>query len=196
METIKERHRMTESVGMTTRRTVRTYRTYPGTITRTVRPVRLVMTGSIVRAVIGTMAIVRTMIVAGTVVAWVVVPRTMVRATISAGTVVIALIAGMLRPVAARTVMVTLIAGAVVSVTGAVLMAAVLMAIISGAPMRRTRRTLACSIAGMASIGLTAACLRINDGSGEHSHRHYEGCNRVQYLFHNLLLHYSFWSAG
>lgn len=179
METVEERHRMTESVGMTTRRTVGTYRTYPGTITRTVRPVRLVMTGSIVRAVIGTMAIVRTMIVAGTVITGVVVSRTMIRAAISAGTVVVTLVAGMLRPVAARTVMVTRIAGAVVSVTGAVLMAAVLMAIISGATMRRTRRTLACSIAGMASIGLPAACLRINDGSGEHSHRHYEGCNRV-----------------
>ena len=192
METVEERHGMTVPMVMTVWRTMRTHRTYTGTITRTGWPVRMVMSGTIV----GTMAIVRTMIVAGSVITGVIVSRTMIRAAISAGTVVVTLIAGMLRPVATRTVMVTRIAGAVVSVAGAVLMAAVLMAIISGATMRRTRRTLACRVAGMASIGLPAACLRINDGSGEHSHRHYEGCNRVQYLFHNLLLHYSFWSAG
>lgn len=174
MEPIEERHRMTEPVGMTARRTVRTHRTYTGTITRTGWPVRLVMSGTIIGTIVGTVSVIRTMIVAGTVVAWVVVSRTMIRAAISAGTVVIALVAGMLRTVVAGTVMVTLIAGAVVSVAGAVLMAAVLMAIISGATMRRTRRTLTCSITGMASIGLPAACLRINDGSGEHSHRHYK----------------------
>lgn len=143
METVEERYGMTEPVGMTVWRTMRTHRTYTGTITRTGWPVRMVMSG----AIIGAVSVIRTMIVAGTVITGVIVSRTMIRAAISAGTVVIALIAGMLRPVAARTVMVTLIAGAVVSVTGAVLMAAVLMAIISGATMRRTRRTLTCSVA-------------------------------------------------
>lgn len=194
METIKERHRMAESVGMTTGWTVRTDRTYPGTITRTGRPVRLVMSGTIIGTIVGTVSVIRTMIRAA--ISRVIVSRTMVRAAISAGTVVVTLIAGMLRPVAARTIVVALVARTVVSVAGAVLVAAVLMSIIRGATMRRTRRTLTYSIARMASIGLTAACLGINDGSGEHSHRHYEGCNRVQYLFHNLLLHYSFWSAG
>lgn len=160
METVEERYGMTVSVGMTARRTVRTYRTYPGTITRTGWPVRMVMAWAIIGA------IVRTMIVARAVVT-----GAMVRTRISTWPIVVALIA--------RTV---------VSVTGAVLMAAVLMAIISGATMRRTRRTLTCSITGMASIGLTASSLRIYNGSGEHSHRHDEGCNRVQYLFHNLLL--------
>lgn len=174
METVEERYGMTVPVGMTVWRTMRTHGTYPGTITRTGWPVRMVMSGTIIGTIVGTVSVIRTMIVAGTVVAWVVVSRTMIRAAISAGTVVIALVAGMLRTVVAGTVMVTLIAGAVVSVAGAVLMAAVLMAIISGATMRRTRRTLTCSITGMASIGLPAACLRINDGSGEHSHRHYK----------------------
>lgn len=143
METVEEWHGMTESVRMAAGRTMRMHRTYTGPITRTIRPVRMAMTW----AIIGAVSVIRTMIVAGTVITGVIVSRTMIRAAISAGTVVIALIAGMLRPVAARTVMVTLIAGAVVSVTGAVLMAAVLMAIISGATMRRTRRTLTCSVA-------------------------------------------------
>lgn len=140
MEPIEERHRMTESVGMTTRRTVRTYRTYPGTITRTGWPVRMVMAW----AIIGAVSVIRTMIVAGTVITGVIVSRTMIRAAISAGTVVVTLIAGMLRPVAARTVMVTLIAGTVVAVARTVMVAAILMAIISGATMRRT---LTCSVA-------------------------------------------------
>ena len=143
METVEERHGMTVPVGMTVWRTMRTHGTYPGTITRTGWPVRMVMSGTIV----GTVSVIRTMIVAGTVVAWVVVARTMVRPAISAGTVVIALVAGMLRPVAAGAVMVTLIAGAVVSVTGAVMVTAILMTIISGATMRRTRCMLACSVA-------------------------------------------------
>lgn len=170
METVEERYGMTVPVGMTVWRTMRTHGTYPGTITRTGWPVRMVMAW----AIIGAVSVIRTMIVAGTVVAWVVVSRTMIRAAISAGTVVIALIAGMLRPVAARTIVVAMIAGTVVAVAGTVRVAAILMAIISGTTMRRTRRTLTCSITGMASIGLPAACLRINDGSGEHSHRHYK----------------------
>lgn len=143
METVEERYGMTVPVGMTVWRTMRTHGTYPGTITRTGWPVRMVMAW----AIIGAVSVIRTMIVAGTVITGVIVSRTMIRAAISAGTVVVTLIAGMLRPVAARTVMVTLIAGTVVSVTGAVLMAAVLMAIISGATMRRTRCMLACSVA-------------------------------------------------
>lgn len=111
MKTIKERHRMTESVGMTTGWPRRPNGTHAGTICRTVRPVRLVMTGSIVRPVIGTMTVVRTVIVAGTVIAGVVVSRTMIRAAISAGTVVVTLVAG------------------------AVLVAAILMSIIRGATM-------------------------------------------------------------
>ena len=174
METVEERYGMTVPVGMTVWRTMRTHRTYTGTITRTGWPVRMVMSGAIIGAIVRTVTVVRTMIVARAVITGVVVSRTMIRAAISAGTVVIALIAGMLRPVAARTIVVALVARTVVSVTGAVLMAAVLMAIISGSTMRRTRRTLTCSITGMASIGLPAACLRINDGSGEHSHRHYK----------------------
>ena len=157
MEPVEERHRMTESVGMTAGWTWRTYRTHAGTI---------------VRAVIGTVAIVRTMIVAwavvavtGTVmiawVAWAViaVTRTIVRTGSSTGTVVVALIA--------RTVLVALVAGAI-------LLAAVLMAIIRSTSVRRTRRTLACSVARMASVGLPPTCLRINYGSGEHSHSHNE----------------------
>ena len=166
METVEERYGMTVPVGMTVWRTMRTHGTYPGTITRTGWPVRMVMAWAIIGA------IVRTMIVARAVVTGAVVTGAMVRTRISTWPIVVALIAG-----------------TVVAVAGTVMVAAILMAIISGATMRRTRRTLSCSIAGMASIGLTAACLRINDGSGEHSHRHYEGCNRVQYLFHNLLLH-------
>lgn len=174
MEAVEERYGMTVPVGMTVWRTMRTHGTYPRTITRTGWPVRLVMPRTIIGTIVGTVSVIRTMIVAGTVVAWVVVSRTMIRAAISAGTVVIALIAGMLRPVAARTIVVAMIAGTVVAVAGTVMVAAILMAIISGTTMRRTRRTLTCSITGMASIGLPAACLRINDGSGEHSHRHYK----------------------
>lgn len=170
METVEERYGMTVPVGMTVWRTMRTHGTYPGTITRTGWPVRMVMSG----AIIGAVSVIRTMIVAGTVITGVIVSRTMIRAAISAGTVVVTLIAGMLRPVAARTIVVAMIAGTVVAVAGTVMVAAILMAIISGTTMRRTRRTLTCSITGMASIGLPAACLRINDGSGEHSHRHYK----------------------
>lgn len=142
METVEEWHGMTESVRMAPGRTMRTHRTYTGPITRTIRPVRMAMTGAIIGTVIGTMAVVRTMTVARAVVA-----GTMVGTVISARTIVIALIAGMLRTVATRAVVIALIARAVVSVAGAVLMAAVLMAIIRGAPMRRTRRPLTCSVA-------------------------------------------------
>lgn len=143
METVEERYGMTVPVGMTVWRTMRTHGTYPGTITRTGWPVRMVMAW----AIIGAVSVIRTMIVAGTVVAWVVVSRTMIRAAISAGTVVIALIAGMLRPVAARTIVVALVARTVVSVAGTVMVTAILMTIISGATMRRTRCMLACSVA-------------------------------------------------
>lgn len=147
METVEERYGMTVPVGMTVWRTMRTHGTYPGTITRTGWPVRMVMAWAIIGAIVRTVSVIRTMIVAGTVVAWVVVSRTMIRAAISAGTVVIALIAGMLRPVAARTIVVALVARTVVSVAGTVMVTAILMTIISGATMRRTRCMLACSVA-------------------------------------------------
>ena len=136
MEPIEERHRMTESVGMTVWRTMRTHGTYPGTITRTGWPVRMVMAWAIIGA------IVRTMIVARAVVT-----GAMVRTRISTWPIVVAMIAGMLRTVVAGTVVIALIARTVVSVAGPVMVTAILMTIISGATMRRTRCMLACSVA-------------------------------------------------
>lgn len=136
METVEERYGMTVPVGMTVWRTMRTHGTYPGTITRTGWPVRMVMAWAIIGA------IVRTMIVARAVVT-----GAMVRTRISTWPVVIALVAGMLRTVVAGTVVIALIARTVVSVAGTVMVTAILMTIISGATMRRTRCMLACSVA-------------------------------------------------
>lgn len=119
METVEERYGMTVPVGMTVWRTMRTHGTYPGTITRTGWPVRMVMAWAIIGA------IVRTMIVARAVVT-----GAMVRTRISTWPIVVALIAG-----------------TVVAVAGTVMVAAILMAIISGTTMRRTRCMLASSVA-------------------------------------------------
>lgn len=142
METVEERYGMTVPVGMTVWRTMRTHGTYPGTITRTGRPVRLVMAWAIIGAIVRTVTVVRTMIVARAVVA-----GAMVRTRISTWPVVIALVAGMLRTVVAGTVVIALVARTVVSVAGTVMVTAILMTIISGATMRRTRCMLACSVA-------------------------------------------------
>ncbi len=142
METVEERYGMTVPVGMTVWRTMRTHGTYPGTITRTGWPVRMVMAWAIIGAIVRTVTVVRTMIVARAVVA-----GAMIRTRISTWPIVIALVAGMLRTVVAGTVMVALIAGTVVAVAGTVMVAAILMTIIRGATMRRTRCMLACSVA-------------------------------------------------
>lgn len=142
METVEERYGMTVPMGMTVWRTMRTHGTYPGTITRTGWPVRMVMAWAIIGAIVRTVTVVRTMIVARAVVA-----GAMIRTRISTWPIVIALVAGMLRTVVAGTVMVALIAGTVVAVAGTVMVAAILMTIIRGATMRRTRCMLACSVA-------------------------------------------------
>lgn len=142
MEAVEERYGMTVPVGMTVWRTMRTHGTYPRTITRTGRPVRMVMAWAIIGAIVRTMTVVRTVIVARAVVA-----GAMIRTRISTWPIVIALVAGMLRTVVAGTVMIALIARTVVSVAGTVMVTAILMTIISGATMRRTRCMLACSVA-------------------------------------------------
>lgn len=142
MEAVEERYGMTVPVGMTVWRTMRTHGTYPRTITRTGWPVRMVMAWAIIGAIVRTMTVVRTVIVARAVVA-----GAMIRTRISTWPIVIALVAGMLRTVVAGTVVIALIARTVVSVAGTVMVTAILMTIIRGATMRRTRCMLACSVA-------------------------------------------------